>query len=173
MALFEKKTIVKNEIDYDKLAESISKALIANQNEQLLAYKENACNVITNSVEKAINKAKEKEEIERNQALNMTSSLLLFYPYFIFIIFSCILYLSGIFILGYSFYEITSGVETNIKPFLSKILIALLLLYFSYLFGRSAQEINKLKDINTIIPICSALFSIIAAVFAVLTFIRG
>ena len=162
-----KQQSVNVEIDYDKLADSIAKALEANQQKRIENEQDK---ILVNSIEKALNNIRQQDE-DKKESLFMTANLFSFIPYTVFYFATIILYAIGISILGMSFYDFFVGVNQKIGELLLKTFIALFFLLTSFSFGGTAYETDKIKDINLIIGINSALFAIIAAIISFATLI--
>lgn len=151
MALFEKKIIVKNEIDYEKLSNALAKAI---DNDSLVK-----------SIEQALTNVKNKEE--DNNKLQVTSSLFASILISVLAIISVFAYIFSVASLWLAFYNFV-GFTDEVMIY---IMFAILGLPLSFLCGGVAYEICHIRDFNRIIATTSAFTSIAAAIFAFATLI--
>ena len=159
MPLIEKRTIIKNEIDYEKLSNAIAKAINENKSDIEEA-------ILVNSIEKALTNIKNKEE-EENNKLIMTSGFFSMIPILTLGLLSLLSYIFSLTALGMAFYNF-NGFTDKFQSYISIALIGLLL---SYISGGATHEIYHIKDFNRIIAITSTFTSIVAAIIAIVTLI--
>ena len=162
MALFEKKTIVHNEIDYDKLAETI----IAVQEKNRRQNNKELETTISNAIETAMNKAAEQDSLDGAATftlLQLLASGLLFLG---FIIASC-LTISATCLLA------TNYIEMNWQIAIILWLIDITCFLISAFIGLSAIEIYWTKNTSLINTAFSALMAFAAIVIAIAQIFQG
>ncbi|MDE6520222.1 MAG: hypothetical protein K2K91_07180 [Ruminococcus sp.] len=166
MSFFKKKQspiIVKQEIDYEKLADAIAKAISKSKKDKT----ENEENpVIVKSIEKALINIKKKED-DDNKKLIMTSGFFWIFPLFTLGLLAFISYCVAITALGLACYNF-SGFTDEFSSYLS---ITFAGLFLAFLSGGATHEIYQMKDFNRIMAITSTLTSVIATIVSIVTLI--
>ena len=162
MALFEKKTIIKSEIDYDKLAEKIVSA----QEKSLKNNQENFETTIIKSVTTAI----ENSSKSKNKEGTATYTLIQFLAYgllsigFLFSAFFTIVLTISLF---------TNSIETTPLVFVVMCLMDFICLIITLLIGLSTVEIYRTKNIELINTAFTALMAFAAIIIALIQLVKG
>lgn len=153
--------VIKAEIDYDKLAKAVYKAIKVSEKKRIQGEEDL---VLVKSIEKAIKNIKDEEDRTQNK-LTMTSDFFRFIPLLFFGICAFVAYFILIVVLVIAFSN------THDSNFLGYLIIALLLMELSTVFGFTAHEIYHIKNINLLFNINSSIISIIALIIAIATLI--
>ncbi len=195
MALFEKKTIIKNEINYDKLAEAIGKC---NKNE--IDYDKLAEAIVKASKaeeaeemikhEETMKKFREDYNIDENKKLNliniwrylrafleygeeqsdapvMTFELLKAFTGFFFLFVEIAIITIGFLIIGY-----TALYDSSILKRVSCCLFGFSIIYTGSIFRIARIEVTAMKDKERINIVFSSIMTLLSTVFAFISIIQ-
>ena len=162
MALFEKKTIIKSEIDYDKLAEKIVSA----QENSLKNNQENFETTIFKSVTTAI----ENSSKSKNKEGTAIYTLIQFLAYGLL---SIGFLLSAFFTIVLTISLFTNSIETTPLVFVIMCLMDFICLIITLLIGLSTVEIYRTKNIELINTAFTALMAFAAIIIALIQLVKG
>ena len=161
-------TIINNEIDYDKLAEAVAKAVKTEPKTQEvkteISFLKKICFIIRN-----------KKDTDRNLTIGIFSGLLtvLFNSLAIIVALVGVLFLIGMFVTAAN----TSWTADKVAANIASIALSVILIFFSFLFAvflrGSANEINKEKDSNFILSVFSGVVSFSALIVALIALLEG
>lgn len=162
MALFEKKTIIKNEIDYDILAEKIVSA----QERSLKNNQESFQSTIINSVTTALEKSDKSNSKEGTATFTLIQLLA-------YVLLSIGFLFAAFFTITLAATLITNSIAATFWVIILLWIVDLSSLLITIMIGLSAYEIYKTKNIELINTAFTALMAFAAIIIALIQLVKG